>query len=408
MSPGRLVLILGGVAGILMVTVIVTTARAQGGDIVADPDRKAIDSTLRMLQGRLATLRHDPTVKPDHWADAQVFVKAVVWALDLEPSLDDKPDVLCRRRCGGLRSGSTPSRPVGSPGPPVAGGWSAGSSPASMARSSLTAWLFPPATTRKRRFVSTSCCMAVSVRSGWASFSSPVLFDEGDEGGQPRRPSNYIEVHPLGRLGENAYRFEGETDVEEAIESVCRNYRVDRRRIVLRGSSLGGVGTWQLGLKRPDRYAALGPIAGPVDTIEFASSPWPHFVRLEPLAPWQKTMLHLVDAIDYTANAGMVPVVALMGDKDPYFSSHLLIEKAFKKEGIPFVGLVDRGAGHGVSASLPGTNAPARGACRQGYRSCAQAHSVRHMDTEVQSLSLDRNPRPQETLQPCRDRCANA
>ena len=40
----------------------------------------------------------------------------------------------------------------------------------------------------------------------------------------------------------------------------------------------------------------------------------------------------------------MVPVVALMGDKDPYFSSHLIIEKAFKKEGISFVGLVDRGA----------------------------------------------------------------
>jgi hypothetical protein len=110
------------------------------------------------------------------------------------------------------------------------------------------------------------------------------------------------------------------------------------------------VGAWQLGLKRPDRYAALGPIAGPVDTIEFARSPWPHFVPLGPLTPWQKTMLHLVDAIDYAANAGMVPVVALMGDKDPYFSSHLLMENAFKKEGVPFVGLVDRGAGHAVSA----------------------------------------------------------
>jgi len=39
-----------------------------------------------------------------------------------------------------------------------------------------------------------------------------------------------------------------------------------------------------------------------------------------------------------------------MGDKDPYFESHLLMEKAFAKERIPFVGLVDRGAGHGVTA----------------------------------------------------------
>jgi hypothetical protein len=59
--------------------------------------------------------------------------------------------------------------------------------------------------------------------------------------------------------------------------------------------------------------------------------------------------LHLVDAIDYTANAGMVPVIAVMGDQDPYFSSHLLMEKEFAKEGIPFNGMVDHGAGHGIT-----------------------------------------------------------
>ena len=161
---------------------------------------------------------------------------------------------------------------------------------------------------------------------------------------------DFIELQPMGRLGENSYRFEGETDVDEAIAAVCRNYQIDRTRMVLRGSSLGGVGTWQIGLKRPDRFVALGPVAGPVDTYEFAGAPWPHFVPLEPLTPWQEKMLHLVDAIDYTANARMVPVVAVMGDKDPYFSSHLLMKEAFAKEGIPFLGFVDHGAGHGVSA----------------------------------------------------------
>jgi predicted esterase len=177
-------------------------------------------------------------------------------------------------------------------------------------------------------------------------------YDRGDDAGEASSANNFIEVHPMGRLGENAYRFEGETDVDEAIEAVCRDYRIDRSRIVLRGSSLGGVGTWQLGLKRPDRYVALGPAAGPVDTYVFANAPWKHFVRLDPLTPWQKTMLHLVDAIEYTPNAGTVPIVAVMGDQDPYFESHLLIEKAFAKEGIPFVGIVDRGAGHGVTAKV--------------------------------------------------------
>src|SRR4029079_13642454 len=170
-----------------------------------------------------------------------------------------------------------------------------------------------------------------------------------DSGAPAAAGTPYIELHPTGRLGENSYRFEGETDVDQAIAAVCQDYNIDRSRIVLRGHSLGGVGTWQLGLKRPDRYVAIGPGAGPVDTIVFSNSPWEHFVRLAPLTPWQKTMLHLVDAIDYTANAGMVPVVAVMGDKDPYFGSHLLIEKAFAKEGIPFNGMVDHGAGHGIT-----------------------------------------------------------
>ena len=63
-------------------------------------------------------------------------------------------------------------------------------------------------------------------------------------------------------------------------------------------------------------------------------------------------MLHMVDAIDYTANARMVNVVAAMGDQDPYFGSHLLIEKEFAKEGIPFIGLVDVGAGHGITGKV--------------------------------------------------------
>jgi poly(3-hydroxybutyrate) depolymerase len=375
-EPGaKLGLLAGGVAFAALVTLIVTaeparsladqsvrpsadrrdnylkTASRQGSaDVLADRDRKDIHSTLRQLQRRLATLRQDPTVKPDHWADAQVFVKSVVWALDLEPALDDKTLRLVRKalrraqeRIDALAAGRQPW--TTKRGRLVRGFVS------DVDGSVQPYGLVVPASYNSEKPIRLDVVLHGStpaVCRGELLFTT--AFDEGDTGGPPAPAVNYIEVHPLGRLGENAYRFEGEIDVEEAIASVCRNYNIDRKRIVLRGSSLGGVGTWQLGLKRPARYAALGPVAGPVDTIEFANSPWPHFVRLEPLTPWQKTLLHLVDAIDYTANAGMVPVVALMGDKDPYFSSHLLIEKAFKKEGIPFVGLVDRGAGHGVSA----------------------------------------------------------
>jgi hypothetical protein len=60
-------------------------------------------------------------------------------------------------------------------------------------------------------------------------------------------------------------------------------------------------------------------------------------------------MLPLTDAVNYAANGGMVPVVAVMGSEDHYFSSHLLIQRAFADERVPLNGFVDYGAGHGVS-----------------------------------------------------------
>lgn len=349
----------GIVLGLLLVlsalfaalTLLATAARADAPPSKdADPWRKSIESRLHPLQRRLATFRSDPNITPDHQADAQIFVKSIHWALDLEPTLDDKGRSLVEKaltraqeRVDALADGQ---RPWASRRGRLVRGFISDVDGSTQPYGLVVPARYDPETPTRLDVVLHGSQRAV----GMGELLFMTAFDQGDDAGSAAPDVNYIEVHPLGRLGENAYRFEGETDVDEAIESVCRNYRIDRRRIVLRGSSLGGVGTWQLGLKRPDRYAALGPIAGPVDTIEFAASPWPHFVRLEPLTPWQKTMLHMVDAIDYTANAGMVPVVALMGDKDPYFSSHLLIEKEFQKEGIPFVGLVDRGAGHGVTA----------------------------------------------------------
>ena len=107
-------------------------------------------------------------------------------------------------------------------------------------------------------------------------------FDEGDGPAANAPDRDYIELHPLGRV-ENGYRWAGETDVFEAIEAVCRNYTVDRDRIVLRGMSMGASGTWHLGLKHPDRFVALGPYCGYVDTHQFSKTPLPNFVEVGPL-----------------------------------------------------------------------------------------------------------------------------
>jgi predicted peptidase len=46
------------------------------------------------------------------------------------------------------------------------------------------------------------------------------------------------------------------------LDEVQERYRVDTNRVYLTGLSMGGYGTWSLGLKNPDRFAAIGPICG--------------------------------------------------------------------------------------------------------------------------------------------------
>src|SRR5207253_3235196 len=134
----------------------------------------------------------------------------------------------------------------------------------------------------------------------------------GDEPAKAAPDAKFIELHPLGRV-ENCYRWAGETDVFEAIEAVCRQYKIDRDRIVLRGMSMGASGTWHLGLKHPDRFVALGPYCGYVDTHRFSQTPLDNFVKVGPLPEHQERGLHMLDSVDYAANAGVVPAIACMG-----------------------------------------------------------------------------------------------
>ena len=46
------------------------------------------------------------------------------------------------------------------------------------------------------------------------------------------------------------------------LDEMAARYRVDPRRVYLTGLSMGGFGTWSLGLKYPERFAAIVPICG--------------------------------------------------------------------------------------------------------------------------------------------------
>lgn len=54
------------------------------------------------------------------------------------------------------------------------------------------------------------------------------------------------------------------------LDEVEKQYKVDNKRVYLTGLSMGGFGTWSLGLAYPDRWAALVPICGGGDPRQAA------------------------------------------------------------------------------------------------------------------------------------------
>jgi pimeloyl-ACP methyl ester carboxylesterase len=154
-----------------------------------------------------------------------------------------------------------------------------------------------------------------------------VSFIAQHESAKPVEPRpGVIQLNVFGRTN-NAYRWSGETDVFEAIESVRKRYSIDPDRVALRGFSMGGAGTWHIGLHFPDRWAAIEAGAGFTDTIKYA--------RLSNLPDYQMRVLHIYDAVDYSLNAFNVPTVGYGGDKDPQLQASINIREKLAAEGLP-------------------------------------------------------------------------
>lgn len=81
----------------------------------------------------------------------------------------------------------------------------------------------------------------------------------------------YVVIAPYAR-GDYFYRGPGEQDVLDLIKEAQTLVSIDTNRIYLMGHSMGGWGTWWLGLRHPDIFAAICPMAGmaPLDLIENA------------------------------------------------------------------------------------------------------------------------------------------
>lgn len=166
------------------------------------------------------------------------------------------------------------------------------------------------------------------VLHGYGATLNEVSFIALFGGSQPLpADQNFIQLQVFGRTN-NLYRWAGEADVFEALASVRQRYNIDPRRIVLRGFSMGGAGTWHLGLHYPGQWAVTEAGAGIAETKKYA--------RLDSLPPYQEAALHIYDAMDYSLNAFNVPTIGYGGEIDPQAPAAIDIREQLTREGFHF------------------------------------------------------------------------
>ena len=174
-------------------------------------------------------------------------------------------------------------------------------------------------------------------------------------GGVRREIEDCVVVAPDGR-GATDYKLWGELDIIRVLEDVKRRYSIDDDRVCLYGGSMGGSGSWQLGVHFPDRFAALGPVCGNAD-----HRVWEKLWNWGETNPtWMSARKRWVEATESAAffaeNLLHLPAYAIHGDRDnvvPCDHSRSMVAE-MRNAGCEVIFSEVEGAGHGV----PGNEFP--------------------------------------------------
>ena len=114
---------------------------------------------------------------------------------------------------------------------------------------------------------------------------------------------------PYGRRNSD-FVAAGEVDVLEAMKAAQAFYNVDPDRIYLMGVSMGGYGAWNIGLRYPHLFAALGPVSGHTDMAR-----WLHRPR-DAMPFWKRWHYEWDNPIDLAENACGLPLHLMHGGRD--------------------------------------------------------------------------------------------
>lgn len=165
-----------------------------------------------------------------------------------------------------------------------------------------------------------------------------IRFIEDHEGKPLPKDQTWVQLDVFGRI-DNSYRWAGETDVFEAIADVKRRYKIDDRRVVLWGFSMGGAGSWHLGVHHPAEWCSVGPGAGFVDYYQYQN------IKQPLPSPIHET-LNIYDAIPYARNAFNVPICTYGGELDKQLQASALMVETAKQQGVAIKFLIGPNTEH--------------------------------------------------------------
>jgi len=157
-----------------------------------------------------------------------------------------------------------------------------------------------------------------------------------------------VAVRPSGYGPGSRYMNYGEVEVFEVIADVCRKHTVDRDRIYVYGTSMGGAATWYLASHYPDVFAAAAPSCGYCDYRLWTMAGG----RTFHMYPWEKASWKARCAAFLVENLEHTPVNIQHGERDRTFGGGVAVEhsrqmaRLLKKHGFDYLYDEVPGMGH--------------------------------------------------------------
>ncbi|MDY7109634.1 MAG: prolyl oligopeptidase family serine peptidase [Planctomycetota bacterium] len=138
----------------------------------------------------------------------------------------------------------------------------------------------------------------------------------------------------------------GRLDALEVLERNRRRLDIDDSRVYLTGHSMGGHGTWQIGVTRPDLFAAIGPSAGWVSFWSYVGGE--RFADDEAIEAMLRRATNPSDTLGLARNTLHYGIYILHGEKDdnvPAAQARIMLDQLAEFHG-DYAYFEQPGAGH--------------------------------------------------------------